>query len=75
MFSQFGEIANVCIMRDENMVSKQFGFVSFKNAEDSLKALNFYSDKENVEADKKQLFVCQFKSKQQRKIENEKQTF
>ncbi len=62
-------------MRDENQVSKQFGFVSFKNNQDAVKALNFYTSKENDDPDKKKLFVCQAKSKQQRKAEMEKLAF
>ena len=35
MFSKYGEISNTAIMRDENLQSKRFGFVCFKNQQDA----------------------------------------
>lgn len=79
MFEQFGELVNVCIMRDDDKKSKEFGFVCFQKSEDAQKALDHFTqyraeDKENQQnADQKnadesnrakRLYVCEAKSKQ-----------
>lgn len=71
-FSQFGDITSVCIMRDETGISKQFGFVCFVKSEDAQKALDHFcvTDKEN-----KGLFVREFKTKEQRRVELEKTSY
>ena len=75
MFSKFGELVSVCIMHDAEMNSRQFGFVCFKSASDARAALDFYSsDKENEDV-QQQLYVCEAKSKEQRKAELEKKAF
>jgi len=61
IFSNFGEIANSIIMRDENNTSRGFGFVSFKNLEDAERALEaFKAD------DPTGLYVREALSKEQR---------
>jgi len=61
-------------MKDDQMQSKQFGFVCFKTSEDAQKALDHFSvDKENTES--KRLYVVEAKSKQQRKAELERSSY
>lgn len=75
LFSKFGELVSVCIMHDADNNSRQFGFVCFKKASDARAALEYYSaDKEN-EQNQHQLYVCEAKSKDQRKAELEKKSF
>jgi RNA recognition motif-containing protein len=59
-------------MRDSEGVSKQFGFTCFANSEDAQKALDHFksADKEN-----KGLVVCEFKTKEQRRMELEKTSY
>jgi hypothetical protein len=61
IFSKFGEIGNSIIMRDEKNTSRGFGFVSFKNLEDTERALEaFKVDDPNG------LYVREALSKEQR---------
>lgn len=71
-FSAFGSLTNVCIMRDSEGVSKQFGFTCFASSDDAQKALDHFksADKEN-----KGLVVCEFKTKEQRRMELEKTSY
>lgn len=46
-FEQFGEVGSAYIARDDQGESKQFGFVCFKRAEDAMKAIAHFSEKEN----------------------------
>lgn len=61
IFSQFGEVANAVIMRDENQISKGFGFVSFKNLSDAQRALQAFKSE-----DPSALYVREALSKEQR---------
>jgi len=44
MFSKFGEVLNVAVMRKEDSKSKGFGFVSMKNHEEAQKAVDALND-------------------------------
>lgn len=39
--SMFGEVTNLRIMRDNNNVSRGYGYITFKNAEDAQKAIDY----------------------------------
>jgi polyadenylate-binding protein len=66
MFTPFGKITSVAVMRDENGESKGFGFVNFENHEEAEKAIDALNEKE---INGKQLFV----GKAQKKSEREKE--
>lgn len=38
-FSEFGKISSLVISRDENGVSRGFGFINFENSDDAKRAL------------------------------------
>lgn len=44
IFEKYGEITSSIVMRDENMKSKGFGFVCFKEASCAIKALSENSE-------------------------------
>lgn len=64
MFQEFGEIASVAIMRDEEGKSKGFGFVCFKEWQDAQKALNTFTEEKGKNGST--LYVSEFKNKDQR---------
>lgn len=73
LFSTFGEIASVAIMRDAENNSKGFGFVCFKEWQDAHKALTqFAEDRANQ---KSTVYVAEFKNKEQREKELQKRTY
>lgn len=80
IFEPFGEVQSAAVMRDDQMKSKNFGFVNFKSPEDAQKAVDHFKNaalkgKENGENEKPMLFVCEFKSKKQRQLELEKSAY
>ena len=73
IFHEYGEIASVALMRDEEHKSKGFGFVCFKDWQDAQKALNAFADQRAKGTST--LYVTEFKTKEQRKTEIEKKTY
>lgn len=67
MFSEYGDVQNACVMRDQNGKSKGFGFVSFVNpecAEKATQAVYAQAMKSSEdETDVPKLFCCEAKSK------------
>jgi polyadenylate-binding protein len=72
IFSKYGEITSVKIVRDENNQPKGFGFVCFKTSESARAALgeNIYSQKECPNG----FYVCQHQSKEERQMEIQKKS-
>lgn len=67
MFSVFGPIKSVSIMKEEDGTkSKGFGFVDFENPEDAAKAVEEYNNKE---IDGKELYVGRAQKKSERESE------
>ncbi|CDW81947.1 polyadenylate-binding cytoplasmic and nuclear [Stylonychia lemnae] len=66
LFSKYGKIANAQVMKDQFNKSKGFGFVSFQNSTDAVKALQ--------ENSINGLYVCEAKTKEQRQQELQRQT-
>lgn len=64
MFKGFGELGSVVIMKDENGVSKEFGFVCFVTPEAASKAVEEMNEK--VLANGSKLLVAKFEKKEQR---------
>ena len=64
MFKDFGELGSVKIMRDENGVSKKFGFVCFKELEPAAKAIAAIDGK--ALEDGSVMMVTKFEKKQNR---------
>lgn len=66
-------------MKDENQMSKGFGFVCFKDWQDAQKAIDELGqtrDSNEEESDKKpSLYVREAKTKEQRKLELVKSTY
>jgi len=65
LFSTFGEITSLIIMKNSNEESKGFGFVNFKNHDDAVKALELNDHVING----KKLFCCRAKKKSERMLE------
>lgn len=65
MFSQFGEIKNACVMKDDGK-SKGFGFVCFNDPDD---AENAVTTMHNKELGGRTLFVCRAQKKEERQEE------
>ena len=61
-------------MKDENGVSRGFGFVCFKDMADAAKALDSFNDQSQEENSGK-LYVREAKSKEQRQLELAKKTY
>jgi polyadenylate-binding protein len=79
LFIPFGELVSCVIMRDESGKSKQFGFVCFRQSQDAQKALDHFSAaKENAPdpaSTHAYLYVCEAKTKEQRRLELEKSAY
>ena len=80
MFEPFGELVSAVIRRDvETNKSQGFGFVCFKDWRDAQKSLDkFGTDKlaaDQPDGQSTQVYVSEFKSKQQRQLELAKSTY
>jgi len=66
LFTVYGELQNTYIAKDENGLSRGFGFVCFKNSEDATKAI---AEMHGKIISNKPLFVTLAQRKEQRVIE------
>jgi polyadenylate-binding protein len=66
LFSPFGEITSLIIMKNQSGESRGFGFVNFKNHDDALKSLSLNDT--NL-PDGKKLTCCRAKKKSERALE------
>ncbi|KAI8969322.1 hypothetical protein BDF20DRAFT_827121 [Mycotypha africana] len=70
LFSSFGNISSILIQKDENNMSKGFGFVNFDSPTDAEKAVNQLHD---FEYHGKKLFVTKAQKKSEREDELKRQ--
>ncbi|CAK9140800.1 unnamed protein product [Ilex paraguariensis] len=66
IFSEFGKITSVAVMRDGNGISKCFGFVNFENAEDAIRSVEALNGKI---IDNKEWYVGKAQKKSEREHE------
>jgi polyadenylate-binding protein len=66
IFSDFGPITSVAVMRDSSGISKSFGFVNFENADDAANAVRVLNGKRINE---KEWYVSRAQKKSEREAE------